>query len=103
MVHVGAVRHIVGAAGFVRQDSGHLARIVNFVLNRRLRQNAEVGVELVVDLGRVFEIITVPDPLEAHIARDIHALGSVNRDETRHGIVDGAVLQIIQRGRSRVS
>ena len=56
--------------------------------------NADVGVEAVVDLGGVFEIVAVADGAIADVAGDEDSLGRVNGNEAGIGVVNGAVGEV---------
>ena len=56
--------------------------------------NADVGVEAIVDLGGVFEIVAVADGAIADVAGDEDSLGRVNCNEAGIGVVHGAVGEV---------
>src|SRR5262249_22530184 len=80
------------------EDSGNPARVLD-VSHRGAREDPEIGIELVVDLGGVLEIKAVAYRLPAYVALQQNVLGAVEHDPARHRFVDGRVLDV---GRVRV-
>ena len=81
----------VGFALIVRQDSRDLARVL-VVVDRRAGKDADIGIEIVVGLGAVFEIIAVADRLPADIALERDPLGVVDDIPAGIQFVDRGIL-----------
>ncbi len=74
-----------------RQDTRDLARI-EWIVDSCARKYPEVGIQLVVDLGRVLEVVAVTYRLKADVARESYILRTMNYDPTSHRIPDRGVL-----------
>src|SRR5580658_5466253 len=102
MIDIGVIgheflRHLIsrGNAGYRRvirrQDTRDLARI-EWIIYSGARKYSEIGIQLVVDLGRVLEVVAVTYGLIADVARQSYILGTMNHDETSHGIPNRGIL-----------
>ena len=78
------------AGVFVGQDARNMPRVLN-VFYSRARQDADIGVELIVDFRTIFYEEPVADGLPSHVTRQQHALGAVDRDPTRHRLIHRTV------------
>ena len=91
-LRIGVIRRVVLTIVEGRgQDAGDLARILH-VVDRRAGEDADVGVQLVVGLRPVLDVVAVTDRHVAHVAREQDAVGGVQRDPAGHRVVDRAVL-----------
>ena len=77
----------------LREDAGNHAGVLG-AIDGGESLDADVGVEAVIDLGGVFEIVAVADRSVADIAGDEDSLGGVDGDEAGIGVVNGAVGEV---------
>ena len=90
MLPIGIERRSDFSSVLVGQDAGDLARVLN-VLYSRARQNADVGVKLIVGFRTIFYEEPVADGLPPYIARQQRALAAVDRDPSRHRLIHRTV------------
>src|SRR5271168_3499085 len=91
MIVVGVEGHnLLLGPSYLRQNPGNAADVLRAVDGGE-RLDADVRVEAIIDLGRVFEIVTVADRLVADVTCDEDSLSCMNGNEARVRVVNGAV------------